>query len=162
MTTKGLSRTAKIALGLLALGATCVPCTGVLAGIAAPAFSNYMQRTRAIEATRNLQALMRGVDALGAPPASLPATPDFASLGPSPRPWPADAAPGWTALGFAPTEPVRYSYAVTSDPVASTVTVEAYGDLNGNGVRSYISCVGHYTPGRGFEWEHIFPVDELE
>jgi hypothetical protein len=51
-------------------------------------------------------------------------------------PWPADAAPGWSALGFAPTEALRYSYEYAPDPDGKSFAVRARGDLNCDGKTS--------------------------
>jgi hypothetical protein len=158
----GLSRGAKVALGLVALGAVCLPCIGAGAIVAMPALTQYLVRTKAAEARMQLAVLQRSVDAFGGLPASLPPTPDLAGLGPEARPWPSTAAPGWSALGFTPTEPVRYSYAVTSDPLLSTVRIEAFGDLNGNGIRSSYARIGHYVAGEGITWDELIVLDELE
>lgn len=158
----GLSTTAKAALGLLALGAACLPCIGASALIGLPAFTRYVLRAKSAEARSQLQWLQQSVDGLEALPSSLPPTPDLAGLGPDARIWPSDAAPGWAELGFVPMDPVRYAYAVTSDPSLGTVRIEAFGDLNGNGIRSSYSRIGHYTPGLGFTWDELIVLDELE
>lgn len=158
----GLPRGAKIALALLGLGAVCLPCIGASAVIGVPAFTRYTLRAKSAEASAQLAVLQRGVDGLDRLPASLPPTPPLSSLGPEPRAWPSDAAAEWAELGFAPSEPVRYSYAVTSDPLLSTVRIEAFGDLNGNGIRSSYARVGHHTPGVGITWDELIVLDELE
>lgn len=157
-----LPRGTKIALAVLALGAVCLPCVGASAVIGVPALTRYTLRAKSAEARAQLDALQRGVGALDRLPVSLPPTPELSGLGPEPRAWPADAAAGWDELGFPPTEPVRYSYAVTSDPLLSTVRVEAFGDLNGNGIRSSYARIGHYTPGAGITWGELIILDELE
>jgi len=158
----GLSRTAKIALGLVALGAVCLPCIGASALMGLPAYTRYILGAKAVEARAHLALLQQEVDALDRLPVSLPPTPDLAGLGPDPRPWPSDAAAEWSTLGFSPIDPVRYSYAVTSDPLLSTVRIEAFGDLNGNGVRSSYARIGHYVPGAGITWDELIVLDELE
>ena len=121
-------------LGCAALALLSVPCIGVIAAIAIPAFTSYTRRARSIEARTNVAIIVRGVEsvcatgALPGPAGPTPATPgserQVATFGPE-----------WASVGFSPTEPVYYSYSITrASP--STVVVAAEGDLNGDGARS--------------------------
>lgn len=158
---KGLSLGAKIALSIVAIGALCIPVTGVLMAIALPALTSYSRRTRVTEARGNVEMIRIGLDTAGVLPASLAPTPPLATLGELPQPWPAGADPGWAAIGFVPMDTLYYSYSVTSDPMLATVHIEALGDLDGDGIRSSFSRTGHFD-GRGYTWDELIVLDELE
>lgn len=158
---KGLSAGAKAALGLVAIGATCVPCIGTSVAIGLPAFQRYTRRAQVTEARIYLAQLRSSIDAYGAPDHSLSATPDLSGLGGAPRPWPPSADPGWSALSFSASEPVRYAYSVTVDPAQGTVRIEAVGDLDGDGIRSSFSQLGRRS-GEAILWEELVVLDELE
>ena len=129
-----------------------------------PALNRYIRRVQVVEAQSQLSVLRSLIDASGTLPTTLPPTPPIAT--PGERSWPADAHPGWAALGFAPLEPLRYSYSVTTDPMLGTVRIEATGDLDADGFRSSYSQLGHITPGPAgtvsIAWDEVIPLDELE
>jgi hypothetical protein len=97
-------------------------------------------RMLTLEARTNLASLTRDVKAAqaktGKLPPALPPTPSQVPCGAEPVPWPQSAAPGWRALGFSPTDPVRYSYEYAPDPDGKSFTVRARGDLNCDGKTS--------------------------
>lgn len=111
---------------------------GVLAAIAIPSFVKYTRRAKAAEAETNVtmlgQAIVSRYEQQGALPAPLPATP---APGCQRRPWPADAAPGWSELGFAPSAPLYYSYSIEPMPGGIGVWARAEGDLDCDGVFSH-------------------------
>jgi hypothetical protein len=157
---KRLSRGAMIALSLVGLGALCVPCTGAIAAIALPSFMRYTREAKAAEARMNLSAL-RGLAERAEGPLALGPTPPLDTLGAEGRPF--GDEPGWRALGFAPLEPVRYSYVVLRDPAAGTVHVEATGDLDADGVRSRFFVDGRLDPAVGpVAWGETIELDPLE
>lgn len=159
----GLSRTAKIILALVALGATCIPCIGASAAIAFPAWTQYTRRSRLVEARSNLTLLRTAVESGGTLPPALPFTPDINALGAEGTSWPASADPRWAALGFSPPSPLHYAYAITPDPTLGTVRIEATGDLDGDGFRSSFSQLGHFDAAlAGFTWDEVIVLDELE
>jgi hypothetical protein len=160
---EGLSFGAKLALGLLALGALCVPCTGVTVAIALPSYLRYLRRAQVAEAHSNLEALREPVERWGGPLALGP-TPPLETLGSEARPFGDD--PRWIELGFSPPDPVRYSYSVRSDPTAGLVRIEIVGDLDEDGLRSSFSLDGRFDPGAdsryGITWGEPIVLDELE
>lgn len=159
----GLSFGAKLALGLLALGALCVPCTGVTLAIALPSYLGYLRRAQVAEARTNLAFLQESVERWGGP-LELGPTPPLETLGGEARPFEGD--PRWAELGFSPPEPVRYSYSARIDRAAGTVRIEAVGDLDEDGIRSSFSLDGRIDPSTdtryGIEWGELIVLDELE
>lgn len=110
-----------------------VAIVGVLAAVAMPAFSNYMQRSRTSEATTFLGEIKQRQESYRAEfgqycavsgtawgtytPASLQGT--------TPVAWPSDA-PTWRQLGAVPAGPVRFQYATIAG-VPGTVPPGASG-----------------------------------
>jgi len=114
-------------------------CTGILSAIAIPAFTGYIRRAKTVEATSNLRSLarleQRYCEEHGnwlVPAGPVPVTPtalkqlgDFAS------------DPAFTELGFAPADPIYYSYSIVRDDSATGgIEIIARGDLDGDGVTS--------------------------
>jgi hypothetical protein len=60
-----------------------------------------------------------------------------------PVPWPADAHPGWAALGFAPAGMQRFSYETQVSPDGRTIVIRALGDLDCDGVPEIVERRGH-------------------
>jgi len=137
-----------------ALVVGCI-CTGILSAIAIPAFINYTRRAKTVEATGNLRSLarleQRYCEEHGnwlVPAGPVPVTPtalkqlgDFAS------------DPAFTLLGFAPADPIYYSYSIVRDDSATGgIEIIARGDLDGDGMTSTFAvtcgsgCVCVYTP----------------
>jgi type II secretory pathway pseudopilin PulG len=138
------NRTA-IIVAVIAL-ASCLPCTGILAAIAIPSFISYVRRSKTVEARSNLRQIASGIAALaesgGGLPPRLPPTPPLPAAA-TRRPWPADADPGWSDIGFAPPEPLYYSYEYVPDADGRGFVVRAYGDLDGDGMASTFELRGH-------------------
>lgn len=97
----------------------------------------FRTQSETLEARVNVNLLVRTLKAAqqksGQLPVALPLTPSQVPCGSQPQPWPPDAAPGWKALGFAPPEPLRYSYEYLPDPDGKSFAVRAHGDLNCDG-----------------------------
>lgn len=131
-----------IAIAVVVLALLAVPCVGVLAAIAIPAFIGYVRRAKVAEATSNLRLLAQLEQTYCVdhgnwlvPAGPVPATPssakqlaDFAS------------DPAFTQLGFAPADPVYYSYMIVRDSsTTGGIEIIARGDLDGDGVLSTFS-----------------------
>jgi hypothetical protein len=78
-------------------------------------------------------------------PPSLPRTP--AVPGPERRPWPADAPAGFRDLGFAPADPLYYSYEYAVSPDGQSFAVRAVGDLDGDGTLGVFERTGRVVAG---------------
>lgn len=132
---------------------------GVLAAIAIPSFVSYTRRSKTAEAQMYVQELkarvMEHCAANGAlPPAAgpVPAAPgelkqigDFAS------------DPVFAQLGFAPPDPLYFSYAIRPRPGA--VVVVAEGDLDADGSRSRFESTCTASP---CSCSPVAVTDELE
>jgi len=114
-----------------------VAIIGILAAIAIPNFLNYQMKAKTAEAKNNLGAIKTSQESYRAEkdvyllcagaPTVLPGTSKAA--------WATNA--GFTAIGFAPTGNVYYSYGVNAKAAAAGVVPAfvafAQGDLDGNG-----------------------------
>ncbi len=146
---KGRTRSGSSAQ-VMAIVALCLSPVSVVSGIgtcaavAIPVFVKYMRRSKTSEAFANVDVLYDAVVAAHAGTGRLPEP-----LGPTPATpgfnrqlWPADAAPGWAALGFHPSDPIYYSYEVWVSPDAGRFAVRAHGDLDGDGIQSLVEREG--------------------
>lgn len=119
-------------IGLALFGG--VPCIGVGAAIAIPAFVNYTRGAKTAEARANLMALGSGVRASCDETRALPD-----ALGPT-LPSPSSERqvptldPRWSALGLMG-DPMYYAYSIER-PDAATAVIVAEGDLDSDGTRS--------------------------
>ena len=114
----------------------CVAFIGILAAIAIPSFVGYTRRAKTSEARMNLSTLARAEASYYESVAGLvtSAGPMPAAPGPT-KQLPAFASdPGFSALGFAPPDPVYYSYSILPDPsTPGGAILCATGDLDGDG-----------------------------
>ena len=126
-----------IVVGALAVcGILVIPCLGITAAVAIPAFGGYGRRSKTAEAHATLAALASAERAYCeehgaylAPAGPVPPSPgalrvlgDFAG------------DPTFAELGFSPPEPVYFRYAIerdARDPQA--IRLVAQGDLDGDG-----------------------------
>ncbi len=141
--------------------AAIVCVAGCVAAMAIPAFARALRLSKIAEAAENLEQMHLGAAAYYAaerhvdgeraqrclpPPAGpTPATPGVDPLEVSWRDPELVGVETWTALGFAPSRDVRFSYTfepvahgcgLRSPPGAYLVTFRARGDLDGDGERS--------------------------
>jgi type IV pilus assembly protein PilA len=171
-----------------------VAIIGILAAIAIPAFVNYVKRSKTSEAGANLKSLFQGaaayyeqenwqqgiVAAGGSAAASTHCVVPTASAS-----WSADDekyVPDWTgeaasytALNFAPADPLYFEYHITATAAglvsgcgmaASTnavYTFTANGDLDGDNSESTFSLAAGSNPDNAlFRAPGIFTADPLE
>ena len=168
------SRAPIVLLILVGLGLAGVAVCGILAAIAIPSFIGYVRRAKTAEARANLSAIAMGVttayerERVGADgtlvtrvlPPSAPRTPATASS--ERRMWPAASDPGWSELGFAPPDPIYYSYEYVRDPDGRGFVARAYGDLDGDGTESRFELRGTVEPTGDVRLDPITVIDELE
>jgi type IV pilus assembly protein PilA len=158
-----------------------VAIIGILAAVAIPAFLKYVRTSKTVEASTNLRKLYDGeiayydqemVNSAG----SLIAK-QFVSAGPNPAVV-AGTTPGinkatanwedttWAALKFGTDSAVQYSYQAVSGGTSATssFTVNAYGDLDGDGTTSLFQRVGSVNSATGevSGGAGIYKVNELE
>ena len=140
-----------------------VAILGILAAIAIPAFVGYVRRSKTTEATTNLNSLFKGVAAyylsdgvatgrsvnaghrihcLVSGDGPIPAIPTQQK---QPFSWPSDHAGGFghQGIGWTISDYVYYSYVLFSPtsicnlpPQFVVYSLRAFGDLDGDGVRS--------------------------
>jgi type IV pilus assembly protein PilA len=139
-----------------------VAIIGILAAVAIPAFLKYVKQSKTVEASTNLRKLYDGevayydeehVDVGGTLYTKTFIT---SSMEPSTVPkinkvsgnW---TAQEWTALKFGSDSPVQYAYKSTAagDGTDASFTVNAYGDLDGDGTTSLFQRVGSVNAGTG-------------
>jgi len=120
---------------------------GILAAVAIPAFTRYVKRSKTSEANENLSAIYNGETAYynrsseisgstGSAFIECTATPGSGLSGARALgDW---TTGGWTAIGYASDKPVYYQYnvSVASSGIGSLATLQAKGDLDGDGTSS--------------------------
>jgi len=140
-------------LGKSAHGGTALLVAGIGAAVAIPAFTKYIARSKTSEATTNVNAIARGVQAYWIEHRALPA-----AAGPTPRRKPGAEKtvpskaewdqPGWKAVAFAMADPHYYQYELRTGGDAGKKKGKkkgcggqwfeaiAVGDLDGDGTVS--------------------------
>jgi type IV pilus assembly protein PilA len=159
-----------------------VAIIGILAAVAIPAFMKYIRRSKTVEAATNIRLLFNSsaayyvtdqVDSSGNPmPHQFPATVGWSpstdcGTQPGGKCNPASEASAWrnatwNALRFSVDDPFYYNYQYTSAGLegASTCSIEARGDLDGDGTFSLfrrngsISAENNVTGGSGLYSEN--------
>lgn len=142
---------------------------GVAAALAVNAVKKYVASAKTAEAKHHVGALARELRAYAERrptgksfPKSAPPTPAKPPAGTKvalgPDAW---KHPTWKALGFAPTEPLYYSYRIVTTTAGQRAEVRAEGDLDGDGVLSRFS-VRLRIEKNAVEVEPLEIADELE
>jgi type IV pilus assembly protein PilA len=123
-----------------------VAIIGILAAIAIPNFLQFQLRSKAGEAKTNLAAIRTAEEGYFAEfnnyvaAAETPGT----AVSTNKRVWTGGGLTQFDQLGWSPTGEVFFNYAVTAS--GASYTIEAYGDLDGNGTNSDFGYV-HPAPG---------------
>jgi len=126
---------------------------GMAAAIAIPSFVKYTRSAKVSEARMQVRSLALGVvgayqqeragpegPVVHVLPESLPLTPGAPTCGR--HAWPADAPSGFGAIGFAPADPLYYSYELEVAPDRRSFVARAVGDLDCDGVTSSFELPG--------------------
>ena len=143
---------------------------GVLAAIAIPAFTKYINRAKTSEAQMRVRHIADNAGLFfateGKFPESAPLTPPQSACrfgesvdhAPDPAFW---AAPGWKQLGIQVQRPFKYQYEFVSNGTA--FTARAYGDLDCDGVRSTFELAGNVDESGAIQrGAGLFIENELE
>lgn len=126
-----------------------VAIIGILATIAVPTFISYQLRSKAAEASTNIGAIQRSLEAHYAEynsyVSAMPPTPN--TVGSTTQPWGLSASDlhGFNKIGFVPEGKVFFQYGVTSDG-GTSYTIGARSDLDGDGAYN--------------TWGYVNPADD--
>lgn len=168
-------------VAVVAVVALSIPCCGVTASIAIPAFIGYLTRAKTAEASanlRNLHVLAEGYyTASHHGPDGVARTHCVVSSGRTPNMpgpgktlLPSSLGPAFDELGFSAADPVYYQYEIVSvggcghGPDEALYTFRARGDLDGDGTESlYEIAAGTGPDGDGLQAPpRIYRENELE
>ena len=156
-----------------------VAILGILAAVAIPAFINYMKRAKTSEATVNIKSISEGAMSYfdaehGAAGASHELPPSTGDWEPSTNPTASKVvltstilgtngfgAPNWRLVGWAPSEPIYYSYSWNAAADALSGTASARGDLDDDGDNSSFSRTLQDIDGQ-ITAQNTVKVNELE
>lgn len=146
---------------------------GILAAVALPAFTRYIKRSRASEASTMLSAIYRlqvvyfenqherSATGVGSSFCTAPAMPSTAPTGhkypANPLAWTSNAP--WAALGFSLDGPHWYQY--SSPGSATSFAATANGDLDGDGIQSTYVRSATIVSGE-IQGAHLTVTSELE
>lgn len=146
-----------IAIAVLVLS---VPCCGVLAAVAIPAFIGYTRRSKTAEVEDNLRNIYMGAATYYqqerfVPGTVTPITSQLPAAAPPTPPTPGCGTkqighfshPSWIALGFTPMDPLYYSYEWIPGGDGRTFVIRATGDLDCDSLYSIYELHGFVTPG---------------
>lgn len=135
-------------------------------------FSEYMNRSKAAEAHANVRAICNGVGSyletehMEGGEVTSGVLPPAAARAPAQVPcgeqvmW--SGGPEWDALGFAPADPLYYSYEYEPDADGAGFTVRAIGDLDCDQTQSRIELRATVTDGRADCSGQLDVTDEYE
>ena len=145
---------------------------GSLLAVTVPVFVRNLNASRMTEALDGLERLGARASALAdaapqdkAYPASCPLTPASVPratlVTDAPNTW---NQPTWRLLGFSIETPHAYSFQFDSEntPQRSRFTVEAHGDLDGDGVVSTFRTGGSVEPGQAPKRDVLEVIREVE
>lgn len=156
----------------------CIPCTGVIAAVALPAFISYVRRSKTVEATANLRALYTGASVYYAQehhgPGGVVRT--HCTVGPArtsntPGADPTLTSidhPSFAALGFTLPDPIYYQYEIEAGPSRCGVesgaiySFRAHGDLDGDTTPSLFELSAGADNGAFYRAPGFFITHELE
>jgi type IV pilus assembly protein PilA len=126
-----------------------VAIIGILASVAVPTFISYQLRSKSAEASTNIGAIQRSLEAYYAEyniyMSAMPPTPN--AVGSTTRPWglAASDSHGFNKIGFVPEGKVFFQYGVTSDG-GTSYTIGARSDLDADGA---FNTWGYVNPADG-------------
>ncbi len=156
-----------------------IPCLGIAAAVAIPAFINYTRRARTAEAEAQLRALFEGASSYysqerlgpdGTVQTRCTVAPETTPVPPSSDPTVLEPLPpSFDALGWAPSDPVYYQYSIEGGPSRCGVpageavyTFRARGDLDGDGVQSVFELAAGSDEQGLYRSPGLFIENELE
>lgn len=170
-------------VGLIVVIALCVlsvPCVGVLAAVAIPAFVGYLARAKTAEATANLSAMARAAGGYyeseqlaggfgGAPLTACAVGSGATTNVPGPQKTMLEPlGEPFDAIGFGLYDPVYYQYEIVGvggcghTAGEALYSFRAYGDLDGDGVTSLFEITATAGADGTLERAPVHIVNETE